>query len=254
MDVKILHKDNFKLQMRIGDTSPSFVNTLRRLVVSEVLTMAIEDVEISKNSSALYDEMIAHRLGLIVLKTDLSSYNVPKNDEVLTSANSCKLSLSVKGPCTVYASDLKSNDSKVVPVFPKTILVKLLEGQELELEATAMLGRGQDHAKWSAGHAWYSYDSIITANNKSKQFEEFKDKYPTQIFNDKGMIDAKLINTPQLIDACEGICEDVVSIKYIPDAFIFNLESFGQLTPVEVIKEAIKVYDEHLTEFDALIK
>ncbi len=47
-------------------------------MTEEVPTMAIEDVEFRKNNSILYDEIIAHRLGLVPLKTDLKSYNLPE--------------------------------------------------------------------------------------------------------------------------------------------------------------------------------
>ncbi len=80
MEVRVLEnkKDEGKLSFVIKDTTAAFVNTLRRIMVEEVPTMAVEDVEFRKNSSALYDEMIAHRLGLTPLKTDLKSYNLPE--------------------------------------------------------------------------------------------------------------------------------------------------------------------------------
>ena len=72
-------KDENKLSLIIKDTTPAFVNALRRIILDEVPTMAIEDVEFRKNNSILYDEMIAHRLGLLPLKTDLKSYTVPEH-------------------------------------------------------------------------------------------------------------------------------------------------------------------------------
>jgi len=107
--------------------------------------MAIEDVEVRKNSSSLYDEMIAHRLGLIPLTTDLKSYNLPS--ECKCEGKGCArcqlvLTLSAKGPGIVYSSSLKSKDPKVKPVFDNFPIVKLLKGQEIELEATATLGTG----------------------------------------------------------------------------------------------------------------
>src|SRR3972149_11609867 len=79
MEITILNeeKKNKKVTFLVKGTSVSYVNTIRRLIMNEVPTMAIEDVEIRKNSSILYDEIIAHRLGLIPLTTDLKSYNLP---------------------------------------------------------------------------------------------------------------------------------------------------------------------------------
>ena len=74
-------KDKGKLSFIVKDTDPAFANALRRIMTEEVPVMAIEDIEIKDNSSILYDEMIAHRLGLIQLTTDLKSY---------TLASTCK--------------------------------------------------------------------------------------------------------------------------------------------------------------------
>lgn len=157
----ISYEDN-NLSFVIKGLDVSVVNAVRRSIIDDVLTMAIEDVEFRKNSSVLYDEIIAHRMGLIPLRTDLKSYN-------LTSACKCngegcsrcqvRLVLKAKGPDMVYASFLKSKDPKIKPVFSETPIVKLLKGQKLELEAVATLGRGKEHSKWCPGHAYYRYKS-----------------------------------------------------------------------------------------------
>ena len=73
MEVRLLEskKDEDKVSFMIKDANASYANALRRIIMEDVPTMAIEDVEIRSNSSILYDEMIAHRLGLIPLTTDL---------------------------------------------------------------------------------------------------------------------------------------------------------------------------------------
>lgn len=252
----IEQKEN-KVSFVLKDTTAVYANTLRRLMISEVPTMAIEDVTFIKNDSILYDEILAHRLGLVVLKTDLSSYN-------MQSVCSCKgvgcaqcqlkLTLDVQGPRTVYASDIISQDPKVVPVFPKTMITKLLDGQNLTIEMTAVLGVGKEHSKWSPGLAWYYNEPVIKVNNKSKNFNEVKDKFPEQIFNKKGEIDASLINSPQLIDACVDIDPDVVSITFNDNSFVFMVESFGALTPKEIIVNAIDVFDKQISIFSKLVK
>ena len=76
MEVKVLEKDGVNMRLLIRETDAAFMNTLRRLIIAEVPCMAIDDVVIIENSSVLHDEIIAHRLGLIPLKTDLDSYNL----------------------------------------------------------------------------------------------------------------------------------------------------------------------------------
>ena len=231
----------------------AYLNSLRRIMGSEVPVMAISKVEFKQNSSALYDEMLAHRLGLIVLSTDLKTYNMPT--EVESAATHTKLTLKAKGPCNVYAKDLIPSDKQVKPVNEKTLLVKLDEGQELELIATATLGQGKEHMKWSPGLITYYYKPKITVNNKAPDFEKYVAQYPPQIIKD-GKIDEKLINTPALIDACKTVNKEIVNIEYKEnhDEFILNIESWGQLKPKEIVEKAIEIFDEQIDGFKEALK
>jgi DNA-directed RNA polymerase alpha subunit len=182
------------------------------------------------------------------LTTDLKGYDRKKPEDELSAKNSVKLTLKAKGPCTVYAEDLKSKDPKIKPVNPKTPIVKLLKGQELELEATAVLGVGKDHVKFAPCLAWYTYKPKVTVNNNSKEFDQFKDKYPPQIFNN-GKIDAKLIEQHDLYEACDGVNDDIVKIERDPTTFVFNIEPWGQLSPSEILASASDHFNELLEEF-----
>lgn len=55
--------DNDKIVFRLQDCNKAYANALRRIIMSEVPTMAIEFVKIKENTSPLHDEFIAHRLG-----------------------------------------------------------------------------------------------------------------------------------------------------------------------------------------------
>ncbi|MEM4397652.1 MAG: DNA-directed RNA polymerase subunit D, partial [Candidatus Woesearchaeota archaeon] len=81
MKIEILNEKDNKMSFLLKDSNPAYANALRRIMINEVPVMAIEEVEFKKNSSALYDEIIAHRLGLIPLTTDLSSYELPKSED-----------------------------------------------------------------------------------------------------------------------------------------------------------------------------
>lgn len=259
MEIRLLQKNKDKTQVSciIKKTTPAYANSLRRLMVNKVPVMAIDEVEFKKNSSALYDEIVAHRLGLIPLKTDLKSYNLPhacKCENKGCAQCQVKLTLKAKGPCTVYSEELKSKDPAIVPVYDKMPIVKLAKGQELELEATAVLGVGKQHVKWSPCHIWYSYEAHVDVNNESPQFERHKALYPPQIFDKKGKIDKKLIIDNNLIDACDGVCEDVVKVTYNNENIIFNIESWGQLDIKTIVKTALAQFNSTLDEFASHIK
>lgn len=53
----------------VGVDAP-IANALRRILLSEVPSVALETVWISKNTSIIQDEIFAHRLGLIPLRID----------------------------------------------------------------------------------------------------------------------------------------------------------------------------------------
>src|SRR3989344_679452 len=118
MDIQLLSYDkkNEKASFIISKTTAAYMNALRRYCTERVPTLAIEDVEFRENSSVLYDEIIAHRLGLIPLRTDLKSYSL--RETCKCKGEGCarctvQLTLEGKGPGTVYASDMKSKDSHV---------------------------------------------------------------------------------------------------------------------------------------------
>jgi len=243
-------KKTGRVTFLLKNANPALANGLRRIMIEAVPTMAIEDVEFVQNNSALYDEIMAQRLGLLPLTTDLKGYDRKKPEDELSAKNSVKLTLKAKGPCTVYAEDLKSKDPKVKPVFPKTPIVKLLKGQELELEATAVLGVGKDHVKFAPCLAWYTYKPKVVVNNNHKEFDKFKDKYPPQIFNNN-KIDAKLIEQHDLYEACDGVNDEIVKIERDPTTFVFNIEPWGQLSPSEILASASDHFNELLEDFSS---
>src|SRR3989440_12401449 len=166
MDIKLLSKEQETLRFVLSDVSPAFANALRRIMLSEVPVMAIDDVMILENNSVTYDEILAHRLGLIPITTDLESYNLPEECTCKSElgCSKCRASLSLEIEASdpvevVYTSHLKPENPEVKPVSDKVPIVKLAQGQRIKLEAYARLGRGRDHAKWQPASACtYSYD------------------------------------------------------------------------------------------------
>jgi DNA-directed RNA polymerase subunit D len=257
IDISVLEFDKKveKCSFIVKGVTKSYVNSLRRSIIDYVPTMAIEEVEFHKNSSVLYDEIIAHRLGLIPLESDLKTYSLPskcKCNGAGCARCTLKLSLKAKGPGIADASMLKSKDPKVKPVFPAIPIVKLLKGQELEFEATAVLGLGKDHAKWSPGLAYYKGRPVVEIVKKCEKCDICIKSCPKRIFELKGgsvEVSKSMLNKCDLCGACFENCpKGIIKVGEKDNEFIFYLESWGQLSCKEILKEAADTFDALLDE------
>jgi len=163
---KISEKDNV-LKISLKDTNVAAVNAIRRTIMNEVPTMAIDDVEILKNNSALFDEVLAHRLGLIPFKSDLKSYT-PIDECTCEGATcaKCSVDFTLEGSKAdyIYSEDIKTKDPKIKPTEKNFPVVKLLSGQKIEIEGKVTLNRGKVHSKWSPGLVFYQ------ENEKDREF------------------------------------------------------------------------------------
>ncbi|MBT5021472.1 DNA-directed RNA polymerase subunit D [Candidatus Woesearchaeota archaeon] len=248
MEVHLLdnNKKEGKVSFLIEGSNPAFASLIRKTILDEVPTMAIEDVEFRKNSSILYDEILAHRLGLIPLKTDLKSYDLPENckcEGAGCAKCTLKLTLKAKGPGIVYASEIESQDPKVVPVFPKLPIVKLMKGQSLEFEATAVLGKGKTHAKWSPGHCFFKYKPKIEVGKKVENPEDVAKVCPINVFDVKNnsiSINKDNLLKCHLCGACTEVSSDI-KLNESEDDFVFFIESWGQLSPKDMVCTALDI-------------
>ena len=258
MKIEILDKKKNKLSFLLKDSSVHFANALRRTIINEVPTMAIEDVEFRKNNSALFDEMIAHRLGLIPLKTDLKSYELPekcscKGEGCAKCQAVCSLKVKdVKSPKMVLASEIKCKDPAIKPVYGDMPITLLLKNQELEFEATAVLGKGKDHAKWIPAHVFYKYLPVIEIGKDIENPEEIAESCPVDVFEVKSKkLAIKDLHACHLCGACVDASEGKVKLNEKDTDFIFYLESFGQLDTEEIIEKAIEIIESQLEELDS---
>ncbi len=229
--------------------------------------MAIDEVVIIENSSVLHDEILAHRLGLIPLKTDLDSYNLPEECSCKSEfgCNLCRVTLTLDREAkdetiTVYSGDLVSENPNIVPVSDKIPIVKLAKGQRLKLEAYARLGKGKDHAKWQpVSLSAYKYMPHLKVDNKNcDACGKCVDICPRKVLiKSKGKIEVRDLYACILCKDCVNACPKdppAISVEWEENAFIFILESTGALPPERIITEAVKILDRQLEEFAGLIE
>ena len=149
MSLKIINENEQKVSVKIKGVPIQYVNALRRICLNGVPVYAVESVDILDNSSVLADEGIAHRIGLIPLKTDLeASKDGNETDKIMITLDS-GVSDETR---TVLSGELKSQDSNVIPTSNDIPIVTLAPGQSLKFEAYARLGKGTEHARWNSAN------------------------------------------------------------------------------------------------------
>lgn len=249
-------KKNKKLSFLLKGSNEVFANTIRRLIIEEVPTLAVEEVEVKDNSSALHDEMLALRLGLVPIKTDLKSYRLPKNqDEIAEKSASCTLQLKLKANKKgyVYAGEAESDDPKCTFVYEKMPVVKLLSKQKVDVIMTAVMGQGKEHTKWTPGLAHYKKEPVLKVG-KVQNPERLASVCSDGVFKVKGnsvevvpekAYESKLLDTYAEMD--KGI-----SVTY-SDNLLFYVESWGQLSCKEMLTKSAEILLEKIEEMEKLL-
>jgi DNA-directed RNA polymerase subunit D len=173
LSIDVVESSPSRIRVRLKGIDRAYANAIRRIAISQVPTMAIDDVVILENSSVMFDELVAHRLGLIPLKTDLNKYNLPEECDCKNplGCQKCRVLLVLDAEATdkvrtVNSSDLVSEDPETKPISDSIPIVKLAPGQKIKLEAYARLGRGSEHAKWQPTSA-----SVLIETGKPDEYE-----------------------------------------------------------------------------------
>ncbi len=225
--IKTDEKTVFKTSMSV-----SLANAVRRSV-NEIPTLAIDEVDIYKNDSALYDEILAHRLGLIPLKNQKT-----KEGEFVE----LKLASAAKGQHKeVLAKELGKD-----VVHENTLIVILDKDQEIELVAKARQGKGIEHSKFSPGIIYYRQFNKLAIGKEAETNQELAKIYPEAFSFEAGRL--KIKNEWALDVDIEGL-DEFKGIKATPtEEQIVIVESWGQTSSSDVFLDAIKALNKNLDE------
>ncbi len=224
--------------------------------------MAIDEIVVIENSSLLQDEFLAHRIGLVPLKTDLDTYNLPENCTCNSEfgCNLCRVSLALEveaedSKITVYSGDFKSENPMITPASQKIPIVKLAPEQKIRLEAYARLGKGKDHARWQpVSMCAYKYLPIISTNEKlCDSCGDCIKACPKSILLKAGnKIEIRNTNNCTLCQDCVDACQKkpkAIKVTWDESSFILDIESTGALSPERILREALNILDAKLADF-----
>lgn len=224
-----------------AEIDESLANSIRRYV-TQIPVLAIDEIEIYKNDSALYDETVAHRMGMIPIKTEGKAAGKKESEIKILSKK--------EGP--VLSGEITGNAKIVYDRIPITILQK---NQELEITGFVRIGRGVDHSKFSPGLIFYRNVSEIILDKDLK--EDVKRICPDVEIKERGnkivIIDDK---KQDVTDVCEGVAKERGKDVEVhsKEELILTIESFGQMSANEIFARSIEELKSDLEEVGKKIK
>jgi len=275
MKLQVVESTENSMRIVIDGVTPAAANALRRTLLSDVPKLAIETVEFHlgnivddrgkeyESVTPLFDEMIAHRLGLVPVPTDLGVY-VPRK-QCKCGGEGCTMctimyKIDKRGPCTVYSGDLiPLGDPKLAPRDDLIPIVKLSDKQGILAYAIAELGTGRDHAKWSPCHGvGYRYYPQVEVNQKKvTDARAIVDSCPTKVFEETGKNQVTVAREIECIFC--GQCEDAggkdaVTIRGNERKFVFTMETDGSINAHEALLHGLRRLQEMSEEFAGAIE
>lgn len=258
MDIEVIESKKGLLRFLLSGADPAFANSIRRTILQGVPVMAVNEIEVVSNDSVISDEILAHRLGQLPLTTP-EGYLLPSECDCIEGrCANCSVSLTLmkEGPAVVSAKDLDSSDPEVRPAQEEAPIVRLGEGQELELTAIARLGYGKEHPNWQPAIASYKYMPIIEIDQNARDdWEDCIEACPKGILKeDDGELIVTDLNECTMCEACSDACPDAIKVEGDPSKFIFRIESTGSFSSTEVVKKALEVLKEKFDSFSEQVE
>ena len=275
--IKILNETEEKIQILLSKTDRSFANALRRSLISDTPKMAIDSVtfqlgtkeqdeEVWETTGPLPDEMIAQRLAMIPIPTVHDKFHFqdecPNCKDVVEEERGC-VECQMIYTCVVFGSEegrwVTAGDMKYlgegsleIPDEYKSIpITKLLKGQMIEFYATAIMGRGREHTKWSpvCGVSFHPRRmGVLNNKKKSKILWDMDLEIKAKDFDKDGKlkdIERVAVLTDELNHVGEGTeasreFGDAVTLEEVPGEFILEFETDGSMEPKVAFMKAVE--------------
>ncbi|GAA0288149.1 DNA-directed RNA polymerase subunit D [Halobacterium noricense] len=241
-DVEFIDRDDREARFVVRNITPAFANGIRRAIIADVPTLSIDTVRFVENSSVMFDEQLALRLGLVPLTTP----------EDFAEGDTVTLALDVEGPGTAYSGDLVCQDPEVAAADENIPIIELKDDQRLELEADAELGYGRDHAKHQGGVA-VGYRHLQRVNVVGDA-DEYAEEEPRML---RGVIeeDGELVPTDDFDnDLTNRYPGKELEVEDVPGAFVFHVESDGSMPVTELVLRAVDSLVDRADELEQAVQ
>ncbi|MDO8428425.1 MAG: DNA-directed RNA polymerase subunit D [Candidatus Diapherotrites archaeon] len=239
MEIKKISEENGILKLLIKDLDLGYMNAIRRTVMEEIPVLAMETIRIYENNSIIFDEFLAHRLGMLPIISDVKEY---KKGDI------AKFMVDKKGPCTVYSQDIIPVDPKTEIATKNIPLTKLKEGQSVKMEMDALAGTGKMHTKFQPGIVAYTQlPKIKQMKGKPEKVVQAHSTGLLEVKYNKVMAKNAYDWTPS--DYEEIMKDSNLEIEFEENSFVVNVETSGAMENIEILNAAIDVLNEKVEEF-----
>lgn len=275
ISLEVLQRDEYNVALRFHGAKHHVLNAIRRAVIEDVPTMAIDVVYFMENNSVLHDEALAHRLAMVPFTSGeaLERYRPPEECAEKPEEEGCSVrayldvSNEEDGELVVYSGDIKTDDPSVRPVYPNIPIVVLAKGQKVVLEALVRLGRGKEHIKWSpvsvstlTRQPTISFDLTRLGDEVAKECVSCISYYDATVARlvserRRGELELNPLRPTGLIRYCaEKVCGGAIRVLYVEDKCILRFESTGSLAPERILAAAINEVRRKVSDFHRQVR
>lgn len=273
---KVIEEDDEKISILFSETDRAFVNAIRRTLISETPKMAIDTVrfemgtieqdgDVWETDGPLPDEVIAQRLAMIPIPTKHDEFHFqdscPSCAELVVEDRGCPLCTMIytckafgsEGGRTVTAGDMSflGAGGSISEKYHSIPITRLSHGQMIEFYATAIMGRGSDHAKWSpvCGITFSSRQvGVINIKSRAKILWDLNLKITAKDFDSSGRLE-DIDKVAQLIDDLHHVGEgteeavdfkNAITLEDVPGEYILSFETDGSMTARVAFQKALQ--------------
>lgn len=257
--IKITQNDQQHLSFVLSHVDLAMANSIRRTMIADVATIAIDEVQVRQNTSVMMDEFLAHRLGLVPLvSSEADSIEYSRDCSCAEFCPRCSVELTLNVTCQtkktmdIFSSDLVSSSPTIVPYSESPddkgiLLLRLAQGQGVHVTCIAKKGIAKIHAKWSPCAAiGFEYDPHNALRHTTLWYEDknkVKEEWPKSKHADEEP-------EPQL----DANGNEVFDYKAKPEHFYFNVETTGSRTPKDVALTSLQVLQNKLVSLNQAIQ
>ncbi|KAL0947087.1 hypothetical protein HGRIS_013228 [Hohenbuehelia grisea] len=275
LTVQVQRLSNRSIEFDLVGVDASIANALRRVMMAEVPTTAVENVFIFTNTSVIADEVLSHRMGMIPLNIDPALMTM--RSEELTDRDTVVFRVDIECRRNYDAPEGSTKDSELyinhellsshltwipqgeqatvfrdkspAPTNPNIVLAKLRPGQEIRMDLHVAKGYGQDHAKFSpVATASYRILPSITLNPQKPVPPELALKFqrcfsPGVIHVDPVTKAVSVKDARKDTVSREALRHPEFNGRFtqgrVKNHFLFNVESEGPYAPERLLIEAL---------------